>query len=830
MQQQPAAEGSLAEQEQQIAMALFGFLNSPKTKQDRQTLAAKLREWNAEEADDQLIISELGKVKPGPLSIVLPARFFRGKIPLLGLRRKMRMALVALPLLLLGITGWWLGRPGEGYEPDRVYALEQLELSSTRDTARALVHNALAKYGTGGTNQERKKEFYEASLMDLDYKTAGTNWVLSVYQDAVELHKDHAYQAARDSLEKLFRMPNSSDTAFSLFSYIKIVTSLQLDSVEDVLNSFPVFCEQAEDRPYLRRFLDSIKQENRFIDLLQRRLNNFDLNRVFEPNRARAAQAMLDIRDCMVLFPKPSANSEDQLSRPNILNTRLIDNSTMEPVRGAEVLLPGGDFAVISDEDGLVHYRFPEKPQTSWLDLGVRAEGYPTKAYRFNVYADSTFPQVILIDKARPNSGNLQVKMSDSSGCVPFTVTLIASADKPVEEYNWFVTNNLRRSGKEIEYEFQTAGFYTVLLAVRYADGTRDTLADIPDITVLKRGEGKILHTAVLGYPLQIDFLARVVSDDIPTWDYGDGVTGFGRESQHSYQKPGRYTVRLSYTGPCGTETVEEEITVGKTEIPIPEVVFVKGGEFMMGSEGGGGNEKPVHKVRVSDFYMGNYEVTNEEFAAFLHAKGNQEEEGKTWYDPEGSFQKVKARIQEREGRWEVEQGYERHPVIYVNWYGARAYATWLSEQTGQRWKLPTEAEWEYAAGGGSGADSASTAALRTTYAGTNDESKLGDYAWYDSNSKSQTHPAGQKRPNRLGLYDMSGNVWEWCRDWYDADYYANSALANPTGPQNGNLKVVRGGSWVSYDDFSRVAGRVSDLPLLHDVAIGFRLCRYSQN
>ncbi len=223
-----------------------------------------------------------------------------------------------------------------------------------------------------------------------------------------------------------------------------------------------------------------------------------------------------------------------------------------------------------------------------------------------------------------------------------------------------------------------------------------------------------------------------------------------------------RYTVNGDY----GAEAVlrSESITANPpstADLPIPEMVFVKGGTFTMGClEKRDGqcedDETPAHEVRLDDFYIGKYEVTNEEYAAFLNAKGNQEEGGTTW------IYLKRSSIEQIEGQFQPKQGQEKHPVMEVSWYGAQAYAQWLSESTGNPYRLPTEAEWEYAARGGSRSQN-------YRFAGSND---LDEVAWYSDNAGSRTHPIGGKRNNELGIYDMSGNVWEWCEDWYDENYY----------------------------------------------------------
>ncbi len=165
-----------------------------------------------------------------------------------------------------------------------------------------------------------------------------------------------------------------------------------------------------------------------------------------------------------------------------------------------------------------------------------------------------------------------------------------------------------------------------------------------------------------------------------------------------------------------------------------------------------------------------------------------------------------------------VNSGYENHPVINVTWYGAYEYCKWLSEKTGEKYSLPSEAQWEYAAGGGSSS--------RTKWAGTSSESSLGDYAWYDDNSETKTHEVGTKTKNTLGLHDMSGNVWEWCLDWYDSGYYSKSAEKDPVNTTVASNRVCRGGSWSDYSGYCRVAFRCSLTPSYSDLLIGFRVSK----
>jgi formylglycine-generating enzyme required for sulfatase activity len=199
----------------------------------------------------------------------------------------------------------------------------------------------------------------------------------------------------------------------------------------------------------------------------------------------------------------------------------------------------------------------------------------------------------------------------------------------------------------------------------------------------------------------------------------------------------------------------------------------------------GGAAEKPVHEVCVDDFYLGVYEVTQAQWEKVM---GNNP----------SNFRKG--------GNYPVEQ---------VSWNDIQDFLGRLNRQSGRRYRLPTEAEWEYAARGGG---------KREKYAGTSRENELSDYAWYGANSGSSTHPVGQKKPNGLGLYDMSGNVWEWCADWYDGNYYQDSPKNNPTGPNSGQSRLLRGGSWVSNPGNTRTAKRSGYDPATRYDNDGFRL------
>ena len=215
------------------------------------------------------------------------------------------------------------------------------------------------------------------------------------------------------------------------------------------------------------------------------------------------------------------------------------------------------------------------------------------------------------------------------------------------------------------------------------------------------------------------------------------------------------------------------------------QMIFVKGGCYQMGDTFGDGDkdEKPVHNACVSDFYIGKYEVT------------------------QGQWQKVMGSNPSH-----FSSCGDNCPVEKVSWNDIQGFIRKLNSQTGKNYRLPTEAEWEYAARSGGKSEK---------YAGGNDVDSV---AWYDGNSGSKTHPVGQKRPNGLGIYDMSGNVWEWCNDWYGEKYYGESPRDNPQGPGSSSTHVLRGGSWANNAQYARAAIRVGINPDSRGIGDGFRV------
>ncbi len=235
------------------------------------------------------------------------------------------------------------------------------------------------------------------------------------------------------------------------------------------------------------------------------------------------------------------------------------------------------------------------------------------------------------------------------------------------------------------------------------------------------------------------------------------------------------------------------------------EFILIPAGEFLMGAvpqdQDANEDEKPQHKVRITKpFYLGKYPVTQEEWQKVM---GNNPSRFKEL--TEGLIFK------------KVVQVNLKNPVETVSWNDCQEFIKVLNLKEKMKYRLPTEAEWEYAARGGGLVDS------QTIYTFGDDRDKIGDYAWYGANS-SETRPVGQKKPNSIGLYEMMGNVWEWCEDWFSEDYYGKSEIIDPKGPNNGEKKVVRGGSWYSNARACRVSYRNGSAPDFEYYSIGFRL------
>jgi len=233
--------------------------------------------------------------------------------------------------------------------------------------------------------------------------------------------------------------------------------------------------------------------------------------------------------------------------------------------------------------------------------------------------------------------------------------------------------------------------------------------------------------------------------------------------------------------------------------------------------------KKKVYTVHVEDFYIGKYEVTVQEFAAFVHATDYVTEVEKQ--QPQPTFGRNKSphadanwRHDER-GNLRKQEDYGQYPVIYIRWQDAQAYCEWLSKKSGATYRLPTEVEWEYAARDGS-------KHCGYHYAGNHDASEV---AWYYWSSESKLHPIGKKQPNALGLYDMCGNVQEWCHAWEgfpkEAETHSTLRYDHPINPMQDFSHVLRGGGWCTDTKYVRLTSR-NYAPITSGFDQGFRILR----
>lgn len=339
----------------------------------------------------------------------------------------------------------------------------------------------------------------------------------------------------------------------------------------------------------------------------------------------------------------------------------------------------------------------------------------------------------------------------EKTGCTPVIKNFT------LDDKNKLDINEKLETGKEISISTDKSGDQI------YVDGSYIGVS--PLTSTLSFGEHEI--TAIRGYD-------------------GDGTNGLNAIKGISGVKATAKTITVAQTG--GESSVKLSFELENKTFTVNgvsfEMIAVKGGTFTMGSNDSEAydGEKPTHNVTVSDFMIGKFEVTQKLWKAVMgsnpsHFKG------------------------------------DNLPVENVSWNDAQEFIRELNQQTGQNFRLPTEAEWEYAARGGN-------KSRGYKYSGG---SNINDVAWYTSTTNdSGTKPVGTKSPNELGIYDMSGNVWEWCQDRY-GDYSSGSQY-NPTGPSSGSIRVLRGGSWIHSAGDCRVSRRSLNYPGNRNFYYGFRL------
>lgn len=283
--------------------------------------------------------------------------------------------------------------------------------------------------------------------------------------------------------------------------------------------------------------------------------------------------------------------------------------------------------------------------------------------------------------------------------------------------------------------------------------------------------------------------------------------------AQQDADKRARVKADKSFTGKAssgkaaremGTRVQDEKLYGLKALYDGSGFARVPAGEFLMGSRNGGGDERPVHRVRISrSFEMGKFEVTQAQWEAVMGSNRDAHAEPEKESGAPGE-----PMVSDNPSHFKG----STLPVENVSWDDVQQFLRQLNRlDSNHRYRLPTEAEWEYACRAGSTKESAGS---------------LDAVAWYTSNSGGQTQPVGQKQPNAWGLYDMHGNVLEWVQDWYAHDYYRNGPATDPQGPESGSYRVYRGGSWYGSAADCRPAFRSFDLPGNRYYSLGLRLVR----
>ncbi len=293
--------------------------------------------------------------------------------------------------------------------------------------------------------------------------------------------------------------------------------------------------------------------------------------------------------------------------------------------------------------------------------------------------------------------------------------------------------------------------------------------------------------------------------------------------------------IAVTLVAGCGTRPTPQT-TVDLGDGVKLEMVLVPAGAFTMGDDTGLDDEKPAHKVTMTKpFYLGRHEVTVAQFRRFVEATGykTDAEKGTGFQGAFGWNRETMEFAMNEEYSWRS-PGFpqsDSDPVVNVSWNDATAFCEWLSHEEGKSYRLPTEAEWEYACRAGTTTayfhgDETEGAAKVGNVADAAFEEQFPELEGFikANDGFAHTSPAGSFAPNAFGLHDMHGNVWEWCADWYDPEYYAQTPVNDPPGPASGEERVYRGGGWFNCTRGCRSASRSASQPENRNLTLGFRV------
>ena len=502
-----------------------------------------------------------------------------------------------------------------------------------------------------------------------------------------------------------------------------------------------------------------------------------------------------------------------------------------------------------ANANGVASMDVPIPPNSGGVPVWFHALNISTGALTNPLAEVIVFNNPPVIHSVSPNQGNqgdwLPLVFSGSDFITGSQVQFVGAAQtiaatNVVVGHHTFMTADVDLAGAP-------AGLYTVLVTVpsgltgELVDGF-EVLAMAPSLSGVAPGAG--YENEVISITISGDFI-----DQGAILTVTQGATSLSVSNLVIAADGTSVTADLDLTAPLGFYDAEvtdpdgtSDALVGAFEImtlPSGDWVQIPAGTFEMGDHFGvgGSDEGPLHSVTLDTFKMDVYEVTNELYAAYLnaaYAAGSVTVSGSSVNQVGGASKEIcylSNGLSFTGSTFQIDSGKENHPAVYMTWYGSCSYANWRSEQQGltpcydlstwvcdfnaNGWRLPTEAEWEYAARGG-----AHSPYYKYPW---NSNSITSSDANYDLNINN-TCDVGNYAPNGYGLYDTAGNVWEWCNDWYGDDYYASSAITNPRGPSSGSFPVIRGGGWSYSAVYLRSADRNDNYASYRVNGIGLRL------
>jgi formylglycine-generating enzyme required for sulfatase activity len=416
-----------------------------------------------------------------------------------------------------------------------------------------------------------------------------------------------------------------------------------------------------------------------------------------------------------------------------------------------------------------------------------------------------------------------------------------------------WTSNNDGRIGTGTSFNRNDLSVDDHVITLTATDSRGYTGVDYINITIIPA----VVPTATISKPVNneiftwgdmIDFCGTAIDpedyfipeDSIKWTSDKDGLIGTGTCFSRNDLTANKHVITLTATDRHGN-TGSDEVTV--TVLPFTDaydlIAVPATSGFPMGRSGQHDDQKPVHTVSLDAFQIGKYEVTNGLWSevkswAVLHGynltSGGARASGFDFDDRRYPVEEITWReciawcnaYSEKEGLTPVYYTNSSKTILYRDPINDGDISNDCVDWGANGYRLPTEAEWEYAARYING----TSYSPGNEHSGSNRDPFINNCAWYDGNSNRTTHPVGQKKPSSLNIYDMSGNVWEWCWDWYDSAYYETSPADNPRGPETGSFRVFRGGCFHYWAMYCRTSYRVRDCPYIRSPYVGFRVCR----